>query len=283
MKIILWTLLLSPITFYGQELFLFVSSDLKYSDTVRFGFKNGATYGIDVNLGEKNDVVVPTKGLRVVQRDSISFNCSHQYEYDSTIKLWVGHPIYHNNQEVFDSEKNFRNYPVSETNRYFEVKVYGNYPNAQLLLVSANKRPINESIDLITTEYGGCIGSANFNYLSEQIHVHVIAIGYTNHVGDRNLTSLLFRFRKTLVNYETPLPNSNLMELYPNPAKNYFSIDLQDEIKLTSLQLLDISGRFITEIKYLQQIDVSDLPNGIYFIKAFTSKGIYIEKFLVNH
>jgi hypothetical protein len=63
------------------------------------------------------------------------------------------------------------------------------------------------------------------------------------------------------------LKNSSL-KIWPNPANNLINID-EGDLLLTSsptLRIFDIQGREVMKILFMKQIDVSFLPDGIYFI-----------------
>lgn len=66
--------------------------------------------------------------------------------------------------------------------------------------------------------------------------------------------------------------------LYPNPAANSVEVELKHPEKVTGYEVTDISGRMILtkmlnknfrEISF--SIDVSELPEGIYFLRIFTA------------
>ncbi|MFN8275490.1 MAG: leucine-rich repeat domain-containing protein [Flavobacteriaceae bacterium] len=66
---------------------------------------------------------------------------------------------------------------------------------------------------------------------------------------------------------------------YPNPAKDWVRIDCNSLIK--SVELYDVQGRILQtslEKQKTTQLDISNKPNGIYFLKINTEKGIKIEK-----
>lgn len=77
--------------------------------------------------------------------------------------------------------------------------------------------------------------------------------------------------------------NSNIISVYPNPASDIISIDV-DENSIEKIQLLDITGKIVlsnSEIIHTN-LDISDLSNGIYFVLAHTKKGIYSTKIIKN-
>lgn len=70
------------------------------------------------------------------------------------------------------------------------------------------------------------------------------------------------------------------MSIYPNPATNNLTVEIQlrSEIEISS-----VNGRIIKTIHNNNPeitIDLSDLSNGFYIIKAITDKGVAIRKFI---
>jgi len=60
------------------------------------------------------------------------------------------------------------------------------------------------------------------------------------------------------------------VNIYPNPAKNYFTIDLDDRYENYSISMTDISGRVINSFENVNQtmtIQRSGLNSGLYMIK----------------
>lgn len=79
------------------------------------------------------------------------------------------------------------------------------------------------------------------------------------------------------------LENNFSLEVYPNPAsdKLFINIEGQAANNLT-LQINDISGRLIKEIKTLgaiETIDISDLAAGTYIVKLNKGTGTSVKKF----
>ena len=74
--------------------------------------------------------------------------------------------------------------------------------------------------------------------------------------------------------------------IYPNPSRDWLTIDLNENINSASVRLLDVAGRIIQETKirngYRVVLDVSALENGIYFLEISTDKKILREKIIKN-
>jgi hypothetical protein len=60
----------------------------------------------------------------------------------------------------------------------------------------------------------------------------------------------------------------DILKIWPNPVKDYLNLDA-GELLLTSspiIRIIDIRGSEVMKIEFREQIDVSHLPDGIYFI-----------------
>lgn len=70
--------------------------------------------------------------------------------------------------------------------------------------------------------------------------------------------------------------------LFPNPAKNQLTI--QTDVEVNSYEVTDISGKIVLQQKGLktqkQNIQLTSLNQGVYFIKVHTNKGQQIKKFI---
>ncbi|MDB4062313.1 T9SS type A sorting domain-containing protein, partial [Vicingaceae bacterium] len=72
--------------------------------------------------------------------------------------------------------------------------------------------------------------------------------------------------------------------IYPNPATNQFSIDADLTIK-TSVQILNYNGQLVKEVnqlKHSNQIDISDLNSGIYFVNVLINDSFLVEKLIIR-
>jgi len=83
---------------------------------------------------------------------------------------------------------------------------------------------------------------------------------------------------------EGPLLNieefeKNAVRIYPNPTSGLIYIDAAD---VTKVQVFDISGKIIKEIKNTAQIDVSGIAQGIYLLKLFVNEGTVTHKIIVQ-
>jgi len=73
---------------------------------------------------------------------------------------------------------------------------------------------------------------------------------------------------------------SNKLKIYPNPATNAITIDV-DNLTTAKLQVLDLTGKIInneTLESITNSIDITKYPSGVYMFKIITTEGTTIKK-----
>jgi len=70
------------------------------------------------------------------------------------------------------------------------------------------------------------------------------------------------------------------VDIFPNPVKDELRVEGGD-LTIKKVEILEITGKTIYQFNDLKnQINVSALPQGIYFVKIETNKGIVTKKFI---
>lgn len=100
---------------------------------------------------------------------------------------------------------------------------------------------------------------------------------YNPVVGDNHYRLIQFDFNGDYKVYDPKtvrIADSQLGDvvIYPNPTKGIVNLSIADHIELNEIVLFDMSGKMIRTIPVIKQeqfeIDLSDLPKGIYFVKV---------------
>ena len=84
-----------------------------------------------------------------------------------------------------------------------------------------------------------------------------------------------FRFMiETLEKTET-----KKMEIYPNPSSTFINTDIQSP---KSFEIIDMTGRqfMLMESPQSNKIDISQLPQGIYYLKVKANEKVYSSRFV---
>ncbi|HEY3371172.1 MAG TPA: alpha/beta hydrolase-fold protein [Prolixibacteraceae bacterium] len=77
--------------------------------------------------------------------------------------------------------------------------------------------------------------------------------------------------------------DQSTLKCYPNPSTGKITIEIIGQTNIQSLSVLDHNGQQIRTCKITQPgitLDISTLPNGVYFIKVTGEKGIQVKKFI---
>ncbi len=75
--------------------------------------------------------------------------------------------------------------------------------------------------------------------------------------------------------------NNLSFSLYPNPVQNALYIENKNNIEITTLKIYDVLGRLVLEEKRdINQLDVSSLENGLFFVIIETDKGSITKKII---
>ncbi|WP_405570124.1 immunoglobulin-like domain-containing protein [Winogradskyella sp. Asnod2-B02-A] len=91
--------------------------------------------------------------------------------------------------------------------------------------------------------------------------------------------------------YQVPLRPENisdLMKLSPNPTSGYAWLSFEEVTEIESIEIYDLTGRMVKRFnggkidKEGKQISVQGLPNGVYTVKASSSKGELYQKKLIK-
>jgi len=94
---------------------------------------------------------------------------------------------------------------------------------------------------------------------------------------------------RTLIKSEIGIeefPTEDLITLYPNPADEMIYYSMADNINLTGIRIIDITGKLVyqTNNLYANQVDVSSFAQGLYFMQFITaySPNPLTKKFIIN-
>jgi hypothetical protein len=82
---------------------------------------------------------------------------------------------------------------------------------------------------------------------------------------------------------------SIITEIYPNPSHGIFTLTMSSWPEKMQIHLMDASGQIIKTFKPGSKLNgsayafnMSDLPNGVYFLKLVDSGYLEIKKVVIN-
>jgi predicted alpha/beta superfamily hydrolase len=89
-------------------------------------------------------------------------------------------------------------------------------------------------------------------------------------------------FDNMIINIDEPEPDS-IFSINPNPAQKKIYLSSKYPLRKISLEIFDFNGQrvYSDTQQFSKAIDISDLKNGIYYLKVFDSQKIYSKIFAV--
>ena len=137
----------------------------------------------------------------------------------------------------------WRNY-----NQCTESPIFEEYPDL-----------MNDGLTFEMYSYLNGNNDARVNFLKVN---HGLHRWYTGGLYDIDYNEEIFKFfTNNLDVTDLTEQSKEMLSVYPNPAKDFIRINTQEEA-----QIYDLNGK--TVLKGSERINVSSLPNGMYFIKA---------------
>ena len=71
------------------------------------------------------------------------------------------------------------------------------------------------------------------------------------------------------------------MAIYPNPTKNQINLQFPNQVTADKIVILDLTGKVIlTQTSFSNQVDISQIANGLYILQAISGKEKYQTKFI---
>lgn len=81
-------------------------------------------------------------------------------------------------------------------------------------------------------------------------------------------------FTATTLGTQETMQYDNRVQVYPNPAKDNFRINNPEKLKISSVEIMDASGKLVKTLKASEEYNVSDLPKGNYILKIKNEGGL---------
>lgn len=98
-------------------------------------------------------------------------------------------------------------------------------------------------------------------------------------VQTNNQAQVFTNALQTLTNTNFSLDEK--ISIFPNPTSNKISI-LSNNNEVSLVSIYDINGRTVLEINNTNTVDISNLSNGMYYLKIKTNSGIVNKKIIKN-
>ncbi len=283
------------------------------ADTVVFAVRDGATDGIDPELGEINLYGQPANGdldMRIIQRTDVNCEPSHTYR-----KYWLCPGFIDKPWACNFADYPFDDLGIESCSNNLDLKIDyrtnatidGIYPPPYMrgaLQVYAKNYPVTiyaqfdkpdiDSFSSISL-FGGLFdkdgNQLNFDFgnPTNPDCWHYLFGYYYNRIGEGAIDTVirfnndsennLVSFGYRIYGKSSISKNDSEMQIYPNPSKEYVTIE--DGKDGEKLEIVSIDGKVIktfTVESYPYKVDIIELTKGIYYIRD--SKGSSIYKFV---
>ncbi|MGC5746861.1 T9SS type A sorting domain-containing protein [Chryseobacterium sp. NFX27] len=90
----------------------------------------------------------------------------------------------------------------------------------------------------------------------------------------------IINFTSTTLGTNEAMQYDNRIQVYPNPVKDNFKINNPEKIKISSVEIIGLSGKHIRTLNGAEEYNVSDLPKGNYILKIKNSELTKVTKLI---
>ena len=250
---------------------LFVEDNAGRKDTLIFGLNDdpnaSVQYGIDTNLGEANIYGITKNDLdiRSILRDSASLECL-------TVNPWSSTATSLSYSENIDTKIDFR--PMIWANGFEGLS------NNFEFSIHAVDYPVTVSVDF--SDFPNSI----FSYFEGWSSIHLYDencndYGYQQMASfltnDSIFTLLDSSFNKLIVHLEHEVSTYKIEDAptwkaFPNPVTADLNIEME-QMTSGNIQILNSIGQSVKTYSFenqeLIQLNIGELPKGIYFVKLY--------------
>lgn len=87
-------------------------------------------------------------------------------------------------------------------------------------------------------------------------------------------------YTSTTLGVTETLQYDNRIQVYPNPVREIFRINNPEKLQISSVEVLDVSGRVVKTLKGAEQFDVSGLAKGTYMLKIKSNATTKVTKLI---
>jgi hypothetical protein len=160
---------------------------------------------------------------------------------------------------------------INEAGEKMEIEWDACLENSRLFIMDGNNRVLNGT--------NLCESNTELNFKDLEPGVYTIRIEHYTAIGEKRIVKTL---ENNLSRLELQTAKSNLdFTLFPNPAQSNISIGANECLENSILSIQDIQGRTLRSLKLCKDgydVDVSDLPKGMYFIRIEHYTGVGVQR-----
>jgi Secretion system C-terminal sorting domain len=161
----------------------------------------------------------------------------------------------------------------------------GTYQN--VLRVKVVQNYIDTFMNSSTLVGTGTATITNYYWISAVTKSQLLFVYYANslELGQASHSKMVVYY-PGILNGISEINTQSKFSVFPNPATNSITLSTSANTSITQLTLVDILGKkYLLNYKKENEnfvIDMSEFPNGIYFLQATTNNGILYKKVLIE-
>lgn len=189
-----------------------------------------------------------------------------------------------NNLKVFNSD--FSLFSENYINNYYQTDQFINnntiYINARL---EGKHKVFDQNLNLINEyesniDFNNLIKDLNNNYIFLKEKGNQIYLN-PHYSWTRGFLSK-YKFNSTLsIEGENSFNNKNLLNIFPNPTKNLFTINLKNNT-LKKVNIYSINGQLLYT-SFTNKINLSNYSKGLYLLKIYTQENTIINSKIIKN
>ncbi|MDP3928797.1 MAG: T9SS type A sorting domain-containing protein [Bacteroidota bacterium] len=107
------------------------------------------------------------------------------------------------------------------------------------------------------------------------------AVEARNTTGGPFQRTATFTYKNTASSLQE-MAGINGLNLYPNPVSDKLHISIPKSKTVLAARLLNIKGETLKTVNNSNEVDVQELPQGVYFIQIETAENVITQKFIKN-
>lgn len=230
-------------------------------------FDKGVTWtlksnGLEVNLHETNDIVYDIQQNPNNANEFVASTSKGIYKTTDFGANWI---------RVFTATYLRKIAYSTEQPGVIIASVYSSETTEALLLYSVNN---GDNWDIVLPSMLANVGSGSMTYRFESNMIHVYLATWDSGV-------LRYTIDTTTASAPGESINKKAIQIFPNPVDTSFKIILPEGQLAESLEVFNLNGGKVKEVKDINNINMSGLSKGIYLIKVKDTNGnFYIKKMI---
>lgn len=261
------------------------------------GFESGfILYSVLLKLDEQGNIVTSfaNNGRLALNEpnEGVSFSKPFIIEESNGDLLFSGYNAEQHFVRSFnsngESNNNFNSNFGEESYFYYSetLNTIGNaLLNGNYLFMVNNEEIIIRKIDSAGTLDNNFAGNMTFEGFTvkemfRQSSDKIIVLGKGTSNGQTIAENMFIRLNVSGATPIKPKEIKNSFSIFPNIVNGMLKIE-SGNLKINQIEIVDLSGKTIYNLNNSgNQVNVSALPNGNYFVKAKTNKGVVTSKFV---